>query len=51
MYDVSRRQRRKNRIVKKIMMGDNRSESIVEKLPLESEVTVEKFINTYKSTK
>ena len=38
MYDVvSRRQRRKNRIVKKLTMGDNRRESIVEKLPMESE--------------
>ena len=38
VYVVSRRQRRENRIVRKLMMGDNRRESIVEKLPLESEV-------------
>ena len=30
MYVVNRRQRRKNRIVKKLMIGDNRRKSIVE---------------------
>ena len=39
--------------MKKLMMGDNRRESIVEKIAagIRSEMTVEKFINTYKSTK
>ena len=30
VYVVNRRQRRKNRIVKKLMIGDNRRKSIVE---------------------
>ena len=30
VYVVNRRQRRKNRIVKKLMIGDNRGKSIVE---------------------
>ena len=37
VHVVNRRQRRKNRIVKKLMMSDNRRKSSVEKLALKED--------------